>query len=126
VSHPQLVFRAAGADVLVAPVECASIAVPGLIQEISERCLGPEPPLLVVDLSEVVGWDMQVLAPLVWARRQCLAAGGDLALVLPRRAVFACSEVAVLEQLFVVATDVHRARTLLAGPSLPAPSRARD
>ena len=124
-SHHQLVFRTAAPDVLVAPVECASIAIPGLIQEVVERCLEPEPPLLVVDLSEVVGWNMHVLAPLVWARRQCLAAGGDLALVLPRRTVFACSEVAVLEQLFVVATDVSRARALLAGPSVPAPSRAR-
>lgn len=124
-----LVFRTTDEDVLVAPSECASIAVPGLIHEVATRCRGLEPPLLVVDLTEVVGWSMNLLTPLVWARRHCRAAGGDLALVLPRRAVFTCAETAVLAQLFVVAADVASARALLGAPQppvVPAPAQAAE
>ena len=109
-----LTFQLAADDVVVAPPRCDPVVMADLLRIVQHRCVWSRvPPLLVLDLTEVTDWDMSVLSTMVWARRRCIAARGDLALVLPRRAVFTANEVASLEQLFHVAADVDEARSAL-------------
>jgi anti-anti-sigma regulatory factor len=112
-SFDPCVFRFSDLDVLVAPPRCGLVAIPDLIRSIDNRSKELDAPYLVLDLSEVVAWETSVLSSMAWARRRCVAAGGDLALVLPRHRVFTANEVALLKQLFLVAEDVHTAKETL-------------
>lgn len=101
--HESMVFSWRDEHVLVAPPRCGLVAVPDFIRQINTWCCQGTSATLVVDLSGVREWDMSVFRPLVWARRRCVAAGGDLAVVLPTCQVFSDPEVALLAQVFPAA-----------------------
>lgn len=107
-----LVFHFVRDDVLQAPSRCGLLAVPDFIQRVDSWCQGfarfsrsrsrDDPQTLVIDLSQVTDWDMSVFKSLVWARRRCVAAGGDVILVVPPGQLFTAAEEVIVRDLFEV------------------------
>jgi anti-anti-sigma regulatory factor len=111
-----LVFRVSHDGALVAPATCGLLAIPDFLAQV-QRCAAEGGPV-VVDLSEVVVFDMAAFRSLVWARRYCMARGVRFAAVAPPPGVFRRQEEVILRDLLPVHPDRASARGALPGDAV--------
>ena len=103
-----LVFRQADDGALVAPPSCGMLAVPDFLAQLQRRVAEGAP--VVVDLSEVMDFDVAALRSLVWARRHCQRRGVRFAVVEAPRGVLAGPHETLLRELVPVFPDRRSAR----------------
>ena len=124
-----LVFRQADDGALVAPPHCGLLTVPDFLAQV-QRCTA-EPGPVVVDLSEVVDFDIAAFRALVWARRYCNRRGVRFVVVAPPPGVLAGPHETLLGELLPVYPDRESASSGRPpdGPAtatLPAQRQAND